>query len=99
MYIYTCVYCGLICCEIIRTPGTMTTAVRSKPNPDNYNIYVEWDTERFAEGRFRYAIKGTWVKPKEKEGQKCVLKHMKSSCTWKKLTGTLLSEYTRKQKN
>ena len=51
-----------------------TTPARSKPNPDDYKYYVEWEDERFAEGRFRYAIKGTWLRPREKEGQKCVVK-------------------------
>lgn len=61
-----------------------TTPARSKPNPDDYKYYVEWEDERFAEGRFRYAIKGTWLRPREKEGQKCVVKHLKSSYTWQK---------------
>ena len=61
-----------------------TTATRSKPNPDDYRYYVEWEPERFAEGRFCYAIKGTWVRPKEKQGQNCVVKHLKSSYSWNK---------------
>jgi len=56
----------------------------AKPNPDNYKHYVEWEDERFAEGRFRYAIKGTWLRPRSKEGQKCVVKHSKASYTWNK---------------
>lgn len=66
-----------------------TTAVLAsrKPNPDDYTYYVEWETERFAEGRFWYAVKGTWLRPKEKQGQHCVVKHLKSSYTWQKLTG------------
>ena len=68
-----------------RTTST-TTPARCRPNPDDYKYYVEWESkeESFAEGRFRYAIKGTWLRPKEKEGQKCVVKHMKSSYTWHK---------------
>ena len=57
---------------------------RRKPNPDDYKYYVEWEGERFAEGRFRYAIRGTWVRPKEKQDQQCVVKHLKSSYTWNK---------------
>ena len=54
-----------------------TVPARSKPNPDDYTYYVDWEDEKFAEGRFRYAIKGTWVRPREKESSK-------------KLTGILL---------
>ena len=35
----------------------------------------------FAEGRFRKAYKGHWTTP-EKNGQKCVIKRMKSGCVW-----------------
>jgi len=58
--------------------------VRSRPNPDDYKYYVRWEGQRFAEGRFRYAIKGIWLRPRNKEGQKCVVKHLKSSYTWQK---------------
>ena len=64
--------------------NTSSTTARSKPNPDDYKYYVKWEGERFAEGRFRYAIKGTWVRPREKQGQNCVVKHLKSSYTWQK---------------
>lgn len=61
-----------------------STPARNKPNPDDYKYFVEWEGEKFAEGRYRYAIKGTWLRPREKEGQNCVVKHMKSSYTWQK---------------
>ena len=64
--------------------STPATTTRSKPNPDDYYYYVEWESEKFAEGRFRYAIRGTWLRPREKQGQKCVVKHLKSSYTWNK---------------
>ena len=55
----------------------------TRPNPDNYKTYVEWQNPRFAEGRFRNAYMGTWIRPREKEGQKCVVKERKDTYTWK----------------
>ena len=40
---------------------------------------IYFDPEPFAEGRFRYAYKGTWAKP---PGKKCVVKKFKDSYTW-----------------
>ncbi len=37
----------------------------------------------FAEGRFRRAYMGTYTSPREKAGQKCVVKELKESYTWK----------------
>ena len=61
-----------------------STESRKEPNPDDYKYYVEWESAKFAEGRFRYAIKGTWIRPRTKQGQHCVVKHSKASYTWKK---------------
>lgn len=44
---------------------------------------VAWSKKRFAEGRFRYAIMGTWNTPLSKSGEKCIIKHLKDSYTWK----------------
>ena len=52
-------------------------------NPNDYPMYVEWEPTHFAEGSFRYAIRGTWVRHPTKGGQKCVVKHLKESYTWK----------------
>ena len=41
-----------------------------------------WDIQPFAEGRFRYAYKGTWTEHSPKSGQKCVVKKFKDSYTW-----------------
>lgn len=49
---------------------------------DPNDMYVEWESTSFAEGGFRYAIRGTWVRHPTKAGQKCVVKHFKESCTW-----------------
>lgn len=51
-------------------------------NPNDYPMYVEWEPTRFDEGSFRYAIRGTWVRHPTKQGQKCVVKHLKESFTW-----------------
>ena len=37
----------------------------------------------FAEGRFRRAYMGTYTSPREKAGQKCVVKELKETYTWK----------------
>lgn len=58
----------------IPVPATLT---RSEPT------YVEWKNPRFAEGRFRNAYMGTWILPREKEGQRCVVKERKDTYTWK----------------
>ena len=62
---------------------TTKPAAPARPNPDDYESYVRWEGGKFAEGRFRYAIKGTWIRPRSKEGQHCVVKHSKASYTWK----------------
>ena len=43
---------------------------------------VTFDNQWFAEGRFRYAYRGTWKTP-EKLGKKCVVKEKKDVYTWK----------------
>ena len=43
---------------------------------------VKREEEKFAEGRFRNAIIGTWIQPASKCGEKCVIKHFKESYTW-----------------
>lgn len=47
------------------------------------NESVNFNLNKFSEGRFRTVHMGTWVRPKSKEGQQCVVKHLKSSYTWK----------------
>ena len=37
----------------------------------------------FAEGRFRTAYMGTWIKPQRKAGKKCVIKEKKDTYAWK----------------
>jgi len=64
-----------------------------------HKYYVEWEGERFAEGRFRYAIKGTWLRPRSKEGQKYVVKHSKASYTWNKTDWDTTVKNTRRHKN
>ena len=51
--------------------------------PNDCPMYVVWEPARFAEGSFRYAIRGTWLRHLTKQGQKCVVKHQKESFTWK----------------
>jgi hypothetical protein len=43
----------------------------------------EFNPKSFAEGRFRRAYMGTYTSPREKAGQKCVVKELKKSYTWK----------------
>ena len=43
---------------------------------------VTFENQWFAEGRFRYAYRGTWITP-EKRGWKCVVKERKDVYTWK----------------
>lgn len=43
---------------------------------------TEFSSTHFAEGRFRRAYMGTYTAPREKAGQKCVVKELKASCTW-----------------
>ena len=42
----------------------------------------EWESTKFAEGRFSWVIKDTWLGPRKREGQKCVEKHLESYNTW-----------------
>ena len=56
-----------------------STPARSEPNPDDDVRCVELEGTKFVEGRFHFAIKCTWLSPREGEGQKCVEKHLKSS--------------------
>ena len=44
---------------------------------------VTFNSKSFAEGRFRKAYMGTYTSPWEKAGQKCVVKELKESYTWK----------------
>ena len=60
-----------------------TPAFQFNPNPEYYEEFIDFETEMFAQGRFRLAYMGTWVRPKSREGQKCVVKHLKESYTWK----------------
>lgn len=41
-----------------------------------------FNNEVFAEGRFRYAYKGTWSDNTSKQGQPCVIKKFKDSYSW-----------------
>ena len=43
---------------------------------------VTFESQKFAEGRFQNAYKGTWTNPRERIGQKCVVKEKKNTCTW-----------------
>ena len=45
---------------------------------------IEFESEPFAEGRFRYAYKGTWEKPVSRAGEMCVVKKFKDIYTWEK---------------
>ena len=60
-------------------------ALRPRPRP-YYNVReemrVQFDEEQFAEGRFRYAYKGTWIQPRSMAGQACVVKAKKDTYTW-----------------
>ena len=47
------------------------------------SIAEEFSPISFAEGRFRRAYMGTYITPREKAGQKCVVKKLKDSHTWK----------------
>ena len=51
---------------------------RSEPHPDDDDDVhcVELEGKKFAEGRFHFAIKCTWLRPREREGQKRVVKHL-----------------------
>jgi len=49
---------------------------------DNQRI-ATFEENPFAEGRFRFAIRGTWVSPPSMRGQRCVIKYMKESYTWR----------------
>ena len=42
-----------------------------------------FESKSFAQGRFRRAYMGTYTAPWEKAGQKCVVKELKESYTWK----------------
>ena len=44
---------------------------------------VDFEEHCFAQGRFRYAYKGTWIEPQDKKGQKCVVKKKKTHIAWK----------------
>ena len=44
---------------------------------------VDFEEHCFAQGRFRYAYKGTWIEPQDKKGQKCVVKEKKDAYAWK----------------
>lgn len=44
---------------------------------------VVFQRHHFAEGRFRRAYMGTWVSPSWKKGERCVVKELKDSFTWK----------------
>jgi len=55
----------------------------SDSGSDSGTKQVAWSKEKFAEGRFRYAIMGTWNTPLSKSGEKCIIKHLKDSYTWK----------------
>ena len=41
-----------------------------------------FESEKFAEGRFRNAYMGTWTSPPSKAGKKCVVKEKKDEYTW-----------------
>ena len=43
---------------------------------------IVFESDPFAEGRFRYAYKGTWVQPVSRAGEKCVVKKFKDIYTW-----------------
>ena len=51
--------------------------------PEKCDKFVSFNTNTLAEGRFRRVHKGTWVKPVSRKGQQCVVKHLKTSFTWK----------------
>ena len=63
------------------------------------DVVVEFENHPFAEGRFRSAYKGKWIKT-SKAGQSCVVKHYKDSYSkvWEK-TGwdTTLNIYSKAQ--
>jgi hypothetical protein len=46
------------------------------------SIAGKFDPTSFAEGRFRRAYMGEYTAPREKVGQKCVVKELKESYTW-----------------
>ena len=50
---------------------------------DDDDKSVECNQRPFAEGRFRRVHMGKWVRPESKEGQQCVVKHLKQSYTWR----------------
>ena len=80
------------------TPASESALRRPEPNPDNYKTYVEWNNPRFAEGRFRNAYMGTWIRPREKEGQKCVVKERKDTYTWKATDWKVSEDIVKKAK-
>ena len=45
---------------------------------------TSFESKCFATGRFRNAYKGTWLSPRERRGQKCVVKENKDTYTWDK---------------
>ena len=49
---------------------------------DDQSRRIIFESQKFAEGRFRNAYKGTWINPLEKQGQKCVIKEKKDTYTW-----------------
>ena len=59
------------------------SSTESSSDTDSGTKQVAWNKEKFAEGRFRYAIMGTWNTPVSKSGEKCIIKHLKDSYTWK----------------
>lgn len=79
------------------TMGQSQSSSSSSSNSTNRNIVkssdykpaeqneesVKFNLNKFAEGRFRNVHMGKWVRPKSKEGQQCVVKHLKNSYTWK----------------
>ena len=46
---------------------------------DDQSKEATFESQKFAEGRFRNAYKGTWTKPRERRGRKCVVK---DTYTW-----------------
>lgn len=65
--------------------STNRNIVKSKDYrpPEQNEESVKFNLNKFAEGRFRNAHMGKWVRPKSKEGKQCVVKHLKDSYTWK----------------
>ena len=49
---------------------------------DDQQKRATFESQKFAEGRFRNAYKGTWTNPQERRGRKCVVKEKKDTYTW-----------------